>query len=69
MDERKVVSKINEYLHTATKELCTWLSNMLPRVTDEWWQECVMSNLSFAQKMLAEDRCYTELDQFDLAAL
>jgi len=69
MDERKVVSKINEYLHTATKELCTWLGNMLPRVTDEWWQECVMSNLSFAQKMLAEERGYTELDQFDLAAL
>lgn len=69
MDERKVVSKINEYLHTATKELCTWLGNMLPRATDEWWQECVLSNLSFAQKMLAEERGYTELDQFDLAAL
>jgi isoleucyl-tRNA synthetase len=69
MDERKVVSKINEYLHTATKELCTWLSNMLPRVTNEWWQECVISNLSFAQKMLAEERGYTQLDQFDLAAL
>ncbi len=69
MDERKVVSKINGYLHSATKELCTWLGNMLPRVTDEWWQECVISNLSFAQKSFAEERGYTELDQFDLAAL
>ena len=25
MDEKQVVSKINEYLHAATKELCEWL--------------------------------------------
>ena len=69
MDERQIVSKINEYLHSATKELSAWLNNMLPRVTDEWWQECVLSNLSFAQRELAESRGYTELEQFDLAAL
>ena len=69
MDERQIVSKINEYLHSATKELSAWLNNMLPRVTDEWWQECVLSNLSFAQRELAETRGYTELEQFDLAAL
>ena len=36
MNERFVVSKINEYLYTATQELCGWLNKMLPRVTDEW---------------------------------
>ena len=69
MDERQIVSKINEYLHSATKELCGWLNKMLPRVSDEWWQECVLSNLSFAQSALADERGYTELEQFDLAAL
>ena len=69
MDERQIVSKINEYLHSATKELCGWLNKMLPRVSDEWWQECVLSNLSFAQRALADERGYTELEQFDLAAL
>ena len=69
MDERLVVSKINGYLHTATKELCGWLNKMLPRVTDEWWRECVLGNLSYAQRDIAENGNYTELEQFDLAAL
>ena len=69
MNERLVVSKVNGYLHTATRELCGWLNKMLPRVTDEWWQECVMNNLSYAQRDIALNNGYTELEQFDLAAL
>ena len=69
MNERLVVSKINGYLHTATQELCGWLNKMLPRVTDEWWRECVLNNLSYNQRDIAENSNYTELEQFDLAAL
>ena len=69
MNERYIVSKINEYLHSATKELCVWLEKMLPRVTEDWWNECVMSNLSYAQQELARENGYDKLKQFDLAAL
>lgn len=69
MNERYIVSKITAYLHTATKELCAWLERMLPRVSDNWWQECVISNLSYAQQMQAEENGYSKLEQFDLAAL
>lgn len=69
MNDKQIVSKINGYLFSAAKELCAWLNNMLPRVTDEWWQECVLSNLSYAQRNIAEENKYTSLDQFDLAAL
>lgn len=69
MNERTVVSKVNGYLHAATKELCDWLEKMLPRVTDEWWHECVLNNLSYAQRDLAENNGSTRLDQLDLAAL
>ena len=69
MNERLVVSKINGYLHMATQELCGWLNKMLPRVTDEWWRECVLNNLSYNQRDIAENSNYTELEQFDLAAL
>ena len=47
MNEQAIVSKMNEYLHSAAKDLCTWLAGMLPRVSDDWWQVCVMDNLSF----------------------
>ena len=69
MNERYIVSKINEYLHSATKELCVWLEKMLPRVTEDWWNECVMSNLSYAKQELARENGYDKLEQFDLAAL
>ena len=69
MDDKKIVSKMNEFLYNATKELSTWLSQMLPRVSDEWWQECVLSNLSYAQRELAEANNFTKIEQFDLAAL
>jgi len=69
MKDRIIVSKMNEYLYTATQELCTWLNNMLPRVSDEWWRECVLENLSHSQRELALDNNFDKLEQFDLAAL
>lgn len=69
MNEQAIVSKMHEYLHTATKELCAWLAKMLPRVGEDWWQVCVMDNLSFAQKQYATENGYSKLEDLDLAAL
>lgn len=69
MNEQAIVSKMHEYLHTATKELCVWLGIMLPRVSDDWWQVCVIDNLSFTQKQYAVENGYSKLEDFDLAAL
>lgn len=69
MKEQAIVSKMHEYLHTATKELCTWLGRMLPRVGGDWWQECVMGNLSIVQRQYAEENGYSRLEDLDLAAL
>ena len=69
MNEQAIVSKMHECLHTATKELCAWLAKMLPRVGEDWWQVCVMDNLSFAQKQYATENGYSTLEDLDLAAL
>lgn len=69
MNEKAIVSKMHEYLHSATKELCAWLQKMLPRVGEDWWQVCVMDNLSFVQKQYAGENGYSKLEDFDLAAL
>ena len=69
MNEQTIVSKMNEYLYLATKELCAWLNNMLPRVGEDWWQVCVMDNLSYTQRAHAEADGYTKLEDFDLSAL
>ena len=46
MHNIEVVGKINEYLHTAAKLLESWLDKMLPKVSENWWQECVIHPLS-----------------------
>ena len=69
MNEQIIVSKMHEYLHIATKELCAWLGKMLPRVNEDWWQVCVMDNLSFTQKQFAEENGYSKLEDLDLAAM
>ena len=69
MNEQVIVSKMHEYLHAATKELCAWLGKMLPRVSEDWWQVCVIDNLSFSQKQFAEENGYSKLEDLDLAAM
>ena len=60
---------MHEYLHIAAKELCAWLGEMLPRVGDDWWQVCVIDNLSFTQKKFALEKGYSNIEDLDLAAL
>lgn len=60
---------MNTYLHEASKTLFNWLNNLLPKVTDNWWDECVMPSLSFTQREIALEKNYSRLSDFDLAAL
>lgn len=69
MNEIKIIGQINELLYSATDLCCLWLNKMLPRLSDQWWNECVLSSLSFNQSQLAQEKNYTDLAQFDLAAL
>lgn len=69
MNEETIVSKIHEYLHIATKELSAWLNKMLPRVGEDWWQVCVIDNLSYLQKQYSAENSFTSLEDLDLAAL
>lgn len=69
MDNDQIVNKINTYLHTSAKVLAEWLEKILPRTSDDWWEDCVMAKLSYNQAEIARERGVTELGQFDLAAL
>lgn len=69
MYEDMIISQMNEYLHKAAKSLAAWLSDMLPRSGDDWWNECVISNLTYNQLVVVQDNGFSQLDEFDLAAL
>ena len=69
MNSDQIVSKMNGYLHTASNVMVDWLNNLLTQVSDNWWDECVMYKLSFNQQDIAREKGYTQLKDFDLAAL
>ena len=69
MNSEQIVSTMNSYLHTSATLLADWLNDILPRTTDNWWEECVMGNLSYSQCEIARNRGISSLGEFDLAAL
>ena len=69
MENDQIVSRMHTYLHTSAKLLEEWLGNLLPKTSDEWWEECVMEKLSYNQRETAMGKGFTRLGDFDLAAL
>lgn len=49
--------------------MLNWLNTLLPMVTDNWWDECVKTSLTFTQHEIAIEKGYSKLSDFDLAAL
>ena len=69
MDNDRIVSRMNAYLHTSANVLAEWLGKLLPRVSENWWEECVLDKLSYNQRETARVRGFITLGEFDLAAL
>ena len=69
MQNFEIIGKMNEHLHVAANYLEQWLNKILPKISENWWKECVISNLSETQRNIAENNCYAKLSDFDLAAL
>ncbi len=61
--------KINELLNMTAKCLEKWLSIRLPRICEDWWSECVLSQLSDNQIEIVGQYNRTKLEDFDLSAL
>ena len=56
MYDENIISRMNDYLHKAAQALASWLSVMLPKSGEDWWEECVLSNLSYPQRELIEKK-------------
>ncbi len=69
MNNEQIVSKMNSYLHTSANVLAEWLGKILPRTSDNWWEECVIEKLSYNQRETTRLRGIKKLEEFDLAAL
>ncbi len=69
MDTALLNSKMNEYMFRLNQKMGAWLSKKLPKITDNWWQELVINNLSSLQKDNVLREGIKDIDGLDLAAL
>ena len=69
MDNEFIVTRMHGYIHRAAKELSEWLYIMLSKVSNDWWNECVIDNLSYSQKEIVNSKGVSTLEELDLAAL
>ena len=61
--------EMNKLLEQAAAALCEKLEELLPSLSDTWWETCVEARLSFRQRQRVRQRSISRLDQLDLAAL
>jgi hypothetical protein len=59
----------HRHLTTLSTRLAAFLAEVLPRLSDHWWQTHVLEELTFQQRSYVDTAGYTRLDQLDLAAL
>ena len=60
MDAQKIISNMNSFLHEDAVCLVGWLNNILPKVTKDWWDDCVLPSLSYTQRDLALSKNYSK---------
>lgn len=69
MDSDYIVSSMHMYLRKAANVLVKWLGMLLPQASENWWDECVIENLSYNRRDTTRFKDFTKLEDFDLAAL
>ena len=60
---------MNELLKEAAGSLRLFLGKSLPEIAPEWWETCVIRNLTESQARIVRERNVADLDGLDLAAL
>ena len=69
MNDSYIIGKMNEFMFQLTSQLSGWLSCRLPKMTENWWQELVINNLSPLQQDKVLSNHIHEVSGLDLEAL
>lgn len=69
MDKSEIIKNEKGFEFKLENQLQDWLSKRLPRITDNYWEEIVLSNVSNIQRQNINSLGITKVDELDLAAL
>lgn len=69
IDKVNIHGAVGKHLNDVTRQLAVFLEKVLPSLFEDWWDNAVVSTLSFQQKRRLEQRKITTLGGLDLAGL
>lgn len=69
MERTELINKVKELLEIASDVFIKWLSFVFPKVSENWWQTCVLEYLTFSQKIQADQIHAKVLEDFSLETL
>lgn len=69
MDKSEIIKNEKGFEFKLENQLQDWLSKRLPKITDNYWEEIVLSNVSNIQRQNINSAGITKVDELDLAAL
>lgn len=69
MDKSEIIKNEKGFEFKLESQLQDWLSKRLPKITDNYWEEIVLSNLSAIQRQNINAAGLTKVNELDLAAL
>ena len=69
MTDAYIISKMNEYMFQLSERMGKWLSNILPKITDNWWDDLVLNHLSVLQRETVIANNIQDINGLDLAAI
>lgn len=69
MNDSYIISKMNGYMFQLSGKIGEWLEKKLPNITDNWWQELIINNLSTLQREHVINNEIKDISGLDLAEL
>lgn len=69
MTTTDVISKMNGFMFQVGSIIVPILQKVAPKITDDWWNEVVINNLSYLQRKKVEETGVNDLSGLDLASL
>lgn len=69
MTDSYIISKMNEFMFRLTGRMGGWLAKKLSHLTDRWWDDLVLNNLSTLQRVQVESAGINTIEGLDLATI
>ena len=69
MENSYIIGEVHTYMNQLKEKMSIWLNKILPQITDNWWEDLVIPNLSPMQLENINSKGTHELTGLDLAAL